>query len=78
MAVCLYSVRLKKSWRNQLYGKPFQPQKFLRLFEKVMFCSENRAVYEVFLLMNLMHLTELPQLGGTHFASILDEDRPAQ
>lgn len=43
-----------------------------------MFCSENRPVCEVFPLMNLTHLTELPQLGGPGFASVLDEDRPAQ
>lgn len=43
-----------------------------------MFCSENRLVYEVFPLMNLMRLAELPQLGGPDLASVLDEDRPAQ
>lgn len=54
-------------------------QIFLRLFfEKETFCSENKPVNGVFPLINLMHLTELPQLGGPDFGSILDEDRWAQ
>jgi len=44
-------------------------------FEKDKFCSENSPVKGVFPLINLMDLTELPQLGGPDFDSVLDEER---